>query len=547
MPKSPQSRNKNMDLDQIPKKYVLALIAGLVVVLVAITIIQPGRLAFKSETDYDALLKQQQEDEVAYSNYLASIEPNYEASKQLLQKIATEDVVREQVDLALQTKQKVVIPTISDSEINVSSRSDRPAVINYFTTVASVLDNYVAQIEPSLPSVYGLNSAPDAAASAASATVNFANQLRGISVPSEALNFHKATLVAYNQYASFLNTGKDYAQGINSEPWSTVYRDYTIMDNRIGVERTEYNKLNQKYAINDALREFYADQYTGSIFAKTAQAQFGNVTIGDLPRWIEYGIRSGLATAFASFSIKMLDNVIAHIEKTFAIASQLYYSEELGRFYSLEYMEKFVDDPLDQDIIKNFLPEYFCIPKNKEQLRHIFDTKAAQNIGSGVAIDINNPKYFELLGQSLGDEKSQSPWWEQYFTDLAAQTQTESQKAAINEVTSPGNKSGRNIISGKIDKTMASIFNVQQASINGAINLGASNAENLASQIVSTLIQSLVNRFVFTPVGGGTTGPGGGLGVLQEQNVCLKTPVTKPVTPVASTDPVPAPPPPPTR
>ena len=43
----------------------------------------------------------------------------------------------------------------------------------------------------------------------------------------------------------------------------------------------------------------------------------------------------------------------------------------------------------------------------------------------------------------------------------------------------------------------------------------------------------MVYKFVFTPLGGGSSS--GGIGVLGETNVCLKTPQIKPIAPLVQT------------
>jgi hypothetical protein len=226
----------------------------------------------------------------------------------------------------------------------------------------------------------------------------------------------------------------------------------------------------------------------------------------------------------------MLDKLVAHIEKNFAIASQLYYSQDLGRFYSVEYMKKFVTNPLDQDIIQKFLPQYFCINPSQKELKKIFTAKAAANAGADIVIDPSDPQFIQKLARLGGDEKNYGFWWQEYYMSLAATIQQEASSAATKEVTSNGLKSGRDLATGQINKTMAAIFNTQEAAIAGTINLGTNNTENAIGQIVAGVVESLVNKFVFTPIGGGTSSGGGGIGVIKETNVCLRTPQMKPVT-----------------
>ena len=97
------------------KKYAYLVIGLAIVVLAVVTIWQPGQLGFQDPTDYDAKNLAAQKELEQYKKLLASIEPNYVASEQLLKKIATEEIVRQEVEQTLQTKQAVTMPQIANS------------------------------------------------------------------------------------------------------------------------------------------------------------------------------------------------------------------------------------------------------------------------------------------------------------------------------------------------------------------------------------------------------------------------------------------------
>jgi hypothetical protein len=196
-------------------------------------------------------------------------------------------------------------------------------------------------------------------------------------------------------------------------------------------------------------------------------------------------------------------------------------------------MKKFVADPTEQDIIQKFLPQYFCVDAKPGELKKIYVAKARTNQGSNIVIDPNDPHFLDKLAQLGGDEKNYPNWWEEYYTTLASTAQQQADQAATKEVLSPGLKSGRDIISGQINKTMSTIFNTQSAAISGTIQLGTSNADNPISTLVAGITESLINKFVFTPIGAGASA--GGVGVLGEANVCLKVPQIKPITPIPQT------------
>lgn len=524
-------------MTEIPRKYLLGFVIVTIVVLVTTLVADPGSLVFRDNTDYDAQRKLAEDQTAQYEALLASVEPNYQASQQLLEKIASEDLVKQEVESTLNVNQKIIVPTLANTDLNISSTNTRPAMVDYTSKVGSMVSNYNQEVQPKISTAYADVLGTNVTTDAANRTRTLADNLRSLSVPQDAVELHKAYIVAYDAYAKFLAGSKDYTSTADSGPWSQAYGQYALIDNRLTAASNELNRLNSKYALNvpfpeDLAQNPYTEQSGGDGFEliKTANAQFGAWLTIDIEAVVREGIKAGLASAFAKFAIKMLDKLVAHIEKSFAIASQLYYSQDLGRFYSIEYMKKFVQDPLEQDIIQKFLPQYFCVNPSAGELKQIFTAKAAANQGTDIVIDPSDPDYLNKLARLGGDEKNYPSWWEDYYTTLAAQTQREAETAATKEVISPGLKSGRDLITGQINKTMASIFNTQSAAINGTINLGTNNAENIAAQIVATIVESMVNKFVFTPLGGGTSAGGGGISVIAEQNVCLKVPKIKPVT-----------------
>lgn len=522
-----------MDTSNISRNYLLGGILLVVVVLIAVTAFNPGSLIFKDGTDYDAQRKIAEQEAKDYQALLDSVQPNYEASQQLLEKIASEDIVRDQVESELQINQRVTIPTVATSELTIAPRGDRAEMVDYVTRFGSMLDNYNQTTQPGLVQTFADNADSAAIASATVATKTLTENIRGMAVPKDAVEMHKAYIVAYQTYGTFLDTATNYAKGATSNPWSAVYNQYSVIDNRLAAASNEFNKISQKFALGVPMPGDLASDESASVLnrlglIKTADAQFFSTVI-DIKAAAEVAIKAGLARAFAKFAIAMLDKLVGHIEKNYAIASQLYYSQDLGRYYSVEYMKKFVSDPLDQDIIQKFLPQYFCLDTKPEDLKKIFTAKAIANQGADIVLDPADPQFLNKLAKLGGDEKNYATWWEEYYTSLASRTQQEAASAATKEVTSTGLKSGRDLATGEINKTMASIFNVQEAAISGTIELGNNNAENIISQLVAGVVENLVNKFVFTPISGGSAS-GGGIGIIKETNVCLKTPQMKPVT-----------------
>ena len=139
-----------MQISNIPRNYLLGAILMVVVVLIAITAFNPGSLLYKDTTDYETQRKLAEQQAQQYQALLDSVAPNYEASQQLLEKIATEDIVREEVESALNVNQKIVIPTVATSELAIAPRGDRAEVVDYVSRLGSMINNYNDEARPGL-------------------------------------------------------------------------------------------------------------------------------------------------------------------------------------------------------------------------------------------------------------------------------------------------------------------------------------------------------------------------------------------------------------
>ena len=530
----PMAENKNM-LENIKQKYVFWGTLGLIVILAAVTLSNPVNFLYKDQTNYDLLRQQAEDQQQQYQKLLDSVQPDYAASRQFLKKIATEDLVSQEVKQALDPSQKIVVPDIPDSQLKILPRGTALDAKKYFIDLAANLSSYSNSLKTASATVFSQDQKPGDAAHAAQITNNLVVKLKQAPVTKDAVAFHKAQIQAFQNYSDVFQIAEDNSLAADDPAWKKIYKDYAIINSQVDLLNTEFLKLSSKYKLSELVVPMAGGQEASSFFAKSAQAQLSTVTVEDLPARIREAIKIGLARAFAKFSIQMLDKVVAQIQKNFTIASQLYYSQELGRYYSIEYLKKFVQDPLDQKVIENFLPEYFCIPKNKDELKQIFTAKAKQYLaGQGAAVlDVNDPTFWQKLDVYGAPEVANSEtWYNSYYDELANHTQALADAAASKEVLSPGVKTGRSILQNQIDKTAASIFGVQQAAIEGTINLGINNTENVVSQIVAGVIENLVNKYVFTAIG---SGQGGSIGVLQEQNVCLRTPKINPIVPLGQT------------
>jgi hypothetical protein len=500
------------------------------VVLLVVTFWNPTTFQFKDSTDYEKLAKQSASAERdQYAKYLESLQADSEASKQLLQELVTEDSLRKEMELILQTNQKIATPDIPNSTLNILPESSTESLAEYFKQSLGATLAFNDSAQQYSTSLFAPESSSTAVRTLQQRNIDLIRNLRGIAVPQAALQYHKAQILAYEHYGNVLDGAMVATTDTDAISWPDMYRNYVIINDEIETANTQLTTLDQKYTFSGELKEFFAENQATSSFAHTAQAGWFGIpdftfTIGDLPAAIWKAIREALARSFARFAISMLDKVVTSIESNFAITSQLYYSEALGQVYTTEYLQKYVSDPLDQEIIKRFIPQYFCLPKNPDELKQIFTQKAQDYLGfDPTRIDPTDPGFYQKLAQS-GSYFATPEGQENYYEGLAAQASSAAAEAATKEVISPGLKTPRDLVNNQIERTMASIFNTQQAAINGSIQLGTGNVENIVGQLVASVIENLVNKFVFTGA------------VLEEQKTCVGVQKSKPVIPAQPSD-----------
>ncbi len=497
-----------------------------IVALIVVTFWRPTGFEFGGNKNQN--VQSAQDEREQYTDYLASLQADSEASRELLKEIVTEDAVRADVELLLQTNQKIPTPDIPTSTLTVNEQTGAAPLTEYFTKSFGATLAHNEQVAQSVKSLFTPDTSPQVVQSLRARNESLVRDLRGISVPTEALAYHKAQILAFEHYGNVLESAEDFSRSSSSVSWSSVYRNYSIINNEIDAANIQFGGLNNKYKFSEALSNHFAVSSASSPFVHSADAIFGlgdfTIVVGDIPQEIWQAIRETLARSFARFAITMLDKVVTSVEANFAITSQLYYSEALGQLYTEEYLTKYIQDPLDQEVIKRFLPQYFCLPSNREELTGIFTQKAKDYLGYDPGnLDPSDPDFYLKLAKS-GSFLASPQGQELYYKDLANQAGSAAAGAAAKEVLSPGLKSPRDLVNNQIQRTMASIFNTEAAAINGSIQLGTNNVETIVGQLVASVIENLLNKFVFSGA------------VVQEQSACISAPLTKPVIPSEPTD-----------
>ncbi len=500
----------------IPTKYLAGGILALVVILLAVTLIQPSNFLFKDKTDYEKQQEQAAAEQKEYAEYLASIKPDPEASLRLYQNVIDPVEVEKAVALELNTAQKVAIPTIPDSKIVLASRSDKDAVVNYFVSVGKMINDFNTQVSPTTRELFDQGATPADYTAGLATTAALVDKMYQTPVPAEAVGFHKAELVAMDNLRGLIGQAQNYAGGAESNPWPGVYASHTIINSGQSTAEAEFKKLDGKYNLAQiTVSDVPLAAQLGLV--KEAQAQFA---VADFPQTARYIYDQALGAAFSNFFSVFLESFIGQLESNYKISNFLYYTDALitGQYLN-DYLTKYVPDPLDRSLIRRFVPQVSCAG-NQENLEPIFQAKAREFFNPNT-LNPTDANFYEQLARggqvSFSTPTGQKSLFEQYASGALSQAHD----AAMTELTESqgGLKVSRNTTTNVIESTITSIKGSLQSAIEGRLNLGAYDPQSIVSKIVSQGLTEFEKKFIFKGA------------VLKEQSTCIPFPQLQPVIP----------------
>lgn len=516
------------------QKNNLLLISFLVAILALITFWRRTDYHYKDNTDYVKI--NQAYDREAYKKYLDALQIDPVASQAVYQQIMSVDDVRKEVEKTLETDRDIQMPEIADSEIKISGAAGSQAVVDYIqqaATVSWVLKNRTADDSQNM-FAKDKTSSDDLALE----TQKQLNKLKDIAVPREAAGLQKNQLAALDAYRQLADLSRQYSRGEVSNPWPEMYKQYSIVNDAMREYNQNLNRLADKYKIAGlTLTLRYAENENsgrGFSLIPKAYALFGvgdlSVTVGDIPRIIREAIQDGLEASFAQFMGSFIQALVAKIESNYLISNFLYYSDALvSGQYADDYLNKYVSDSFDRQIIKKIMPQFSCNSQDPK-LKQLFEAQAQQYLGfDPKGMDPKDPNFNDKLAR-VGDFLSQPEGWQLHYQNLARQTQSEAELAVTRELTSNGLKTPRDVNQKSISLSVSAIVSTQRAALGSVMNLGIATAKNFISQFVSTMVQSLMNQFVFrgaTSIRGSAT-----IGVLKEQSTCLAAAQTQALVPL---------------
>ena len=515
-----KGRSTGLKVDQ---KITLLAIGVVLVFLTSLIIFRKTNFNYENQAEQNVNPRADRDQQEQYRKLLASIKPDKLASAQLFKEIISEEDVRKQMEAELQVNQVINQPDIPDKDISLSRASGKDAVISYFKSLAPVVTEYSKAVSSVTEKSFQSGvSTTELQTGIAKTDVYLANA-KQIAVPKELVAFHKAEMLAVYSQKGLLAAAAQYHESGTSSVWPEIYKQFVIAEKQVDVAQKEFEKVDSIYKIKDIalLEPDSRFAKVGDLFAtKEAHAQFGGsvVVIGNVPEQIKDGVKQAFASAYGRYATKFLQGLISTIEKNYKIANFLYYSDAVKGQYVNNYLAKY-SNAVDQEIIKRFIPELTCGKDQNASLKPLFQAKAQEYLGFDPANVSSSDPDFELKMARVGEYYANPLGWQNYYDDQAQQAASEAEKSVSRELSSSGLKSPRELLDNQIAASLNVIENSQVAALVSSFQLGAVNAENIVSQLVTSVLDSLANKFIFKGA------------VLQEQTTCTPIPVLNPIIP----------------
>jgi hypothetical protein len=501
-------------LETKEKKQVFAGCIVLIVILGLVSLWSHPQFQYQDNTNYQALQQKSNSEQQTNNQYLASLGTTEAAQQAVMDQILPQSQVEAEVAAELNANQPIVIPVLADKEIKISPATGKTALQNYLNQTNPLFDKLKASTDSVLGDLYNSSGDPNNINSLTADANMVLSQYQKTSVPKEAADFHKQMVVALESFIDLLQNSKTYMAGSNANPWPEVYKDQYVIGKTMAVAGTDFSQLNVKYNLLGS-----SDQQepvaSGNMFIPAASAQMATI---DIWQKAQAALEEAAATSISKYVLGFLDKLANKIESSYRISNFLYYSDALvsGQYLD-DYLNKYVSDPLDRTMIKNFVPQVSC-GKNGNY-NQALQAKANQYLGFDPStLNPGDPQYYQKLAR-VGDFLSSPQGWNVQYQGLAAQAQGAAQNAANNEILSPGQKAGRNN-SGIVTPSQIS-SSAMTAIFQRYLSEGSDTSAFVTTQqIASQIMQTFLNNFVLKGV------------VLIEQKTCIAVPQVQLVTQV---------------
>jgi hypothetical protein len=523
------------------QKAILAVAVVAVIALLTTTFVNNESLIFNVTPEQKAAIKQEQEAVRSRLSYSEGVSVDPVASSLVWEKIFNERKLDEDILQQIGANKPYVPYKVDESKLNISSDQSEAAMTEYGKQLMSILNDYQQVATPLVPEAWGTTAEPSSVYALSTLTTEVTNKILALKVPQPALELQKGVLAGVVPFRDQVRVS-DLAirdRLPRGNPWEPTTFTYLSMQDSAKQVEKGINRITAYYGKPLVIAESTTDENSGWI--KTAHALLpgpcippacGGVPVTvttDLPAWWQLLLRdfSGiLVTGFVK------DQVSAYVKKTqndFLITNFLHYLDaQINSKYSNDWLNKYIQDPEDRNIIKQFLPQYSCGQGNTDLVRKQLRDKALAYLGfDPTKLDPTSPTFYEDLLKASNPDKGAAALNEDgallFNKSLAIVAEAEAKSAATNELLSPGKKVPiSNDLDPKIVKSLSDIDAEIRAALNSIFGIvepasATTGGYGFGAYVIGA-VKSVIKLFgVDNAV------------VLQEQNFCIKSPVFNPI------------------
>lgn len=180
--------------------------------------------------------------------YSQTLETNPVASSTIMQEAIDQNEIQSDISQTLQTGQKVDVPQISDSLLNIQANS-KSNVVKYLNSQDSLVSAYNSSTEDVTKNLFDPATKAADLDKAILQTQNIISSLYKLPVPKDALQFHKDTINIYQAYLNLMGEAKLYNLKEANDPWKNVYYNYALINELTANVDNEFAALKNSYSL----------------------------------------------------------------------------------------------------------------------------------------------------------------------------------------------------------------------------------------------------------------------------------------------------------
>ncbi len=505
-----------------------------VVVLLATTFFSNPQYLFNVSEEEKQAIKQHQESIKSAYRYPPESNVDQEASEAVWRQIFSVSDIDAEIIREIGADKRYSPPRLSETDLLSTDDGTEKAVVEYSKKLLGAVNKFQASSAPLLNESWGDGADPSSVYALAQITKETLSEVRDLPVPAPARTLHLAVLKGLAPYNELVRDQDLATRNLlpRGSRWTKTTNTYLAMQDSVAEMKTGVVAIQNYFG-----KDLVLNQDAESNFAvKTAHAFLPgtgvpvNVT-SDLPAWWELLMRDMIGIAVSDF---VKDTVSKYVKKTqsqFLVTNYLYYSDALvNSKYSNDWLKKYVSNQKDRDIIKELLPQFSCGNVNEEDVRKQLRDKALEYLGyDPKKIDPTDPNFYTLLLKASNPNSTSAAISEEgallFNQSMATVVQAEAKRSAQLELLAPGKKVP---VTNELDPKIAKALSDIDAEIRSALNsifgivepASATTGGYGFGAYVINAVKSVIKLFGISNAV-----------VLNEQKICVKTPVFAGVVP----------------